>query len=246
MTSPHEQALAAETPMADHVANFWHLLETETVRILVNIKRENEGMGVYWDSASFPDDVAKELVAARRPALPSVEGLVAEFETGRFATWLQALNWCARAAEALRSLSAKLAAVERARDTLPAPDLAEQVKDEPVAWPKIMYVCEYCQEHNPEMCGHDRADLYVTPDGKWLCDGCLDEEGIAHVDCVSPPKLYTTPPASAQAVPEGMVLVPRADLTALLCTYAANNSTIATAEYMRLKTLAAVQGGRDG
>lgn len=52
--------------------------------------------------------------------------------------------------------------------------------------------------------------------------------------------------AEPQAVPEGLVLVPRADLTALLCTYAANNSTIATAEYMRLKTLAAVQGGRDG
>lgn len=86
-----------------------------------------------------------------------------------------------------------------------APALSEPVKDEPVAWPKIMYVCEYCQEHNPEMCGHDRADLYVTPDGKWLCDGCLDEEGIAHADCVSPPKLYTTPPASAaQAAPGAM------------------------------------------
>ncbi len=78
MTSPHEQALAAETPMADHVANFWHLLETETVRILVNIRRESSSMGIYWDGASFPDDVAKALVADRRPAsLPAdVDGLM--------------------------------------------------------------------------------------------------------------------------------------------------------------------------
>ncbi|MET3790709.1 hypothetical protein [Aquamicrobium terrae] len=78
---------------------------------------------------------------------------------------------------------------------------AGEVEPEPVAYPKIMYVCEHCHEHNPEMCGHDRTDIYVTPDGRWLCDGCLDEEGVPHRDCVSPPTLYTspvaTPPASA-------------------------------------------------
>lgn len=78
---------------------------------------------------------------------------------------------------------------------------AGEAAPEPVAYPKIMYVCEHCHEHNPEMCGHDRTDIYVTPDGQWLCDGCLDEEGVPHRDCVSPPTLYTspvaTPPASA-------------------------------------------------
>ena len=70
---------------------------------------------------------------------------------------------------------------------------------EPVAWPKIMYVCEYCQENNPEMCGHDRGDLYVTPGGEWLCEGCLDEVGVARVDCVSPPLLYAAPLANPEA-----------------------------------------------
>jgi hypothetical protein len=54
--------MAAETPMADHVAHFWNLLETEHVRILVDLRRENSG-GVYWDGTSFSDSVAKALVS---------------------------------------------------------------------------------------------------------------------------------------------------------------------------------------
>lgn len=84
--------------------------------------------------------------------------------------------------------------------TEPATPEGEQ---EAVAWPKIMYVCEYCQEHNPEMCGHDRTDLYVTPEGRWLCDGCREEEGLSHSKCVSPPKLYTRP--AEQAVTEAII-----------------------------------------
>jgi hypothetical protein len=56
---------AAETPMSDHVASFWHLLETENVHILINIKRELSSVS-YWDGASYPDDVAKALVADRK------------------------------------------------------------------------------------------------------------------------------------------------------------------------------------
>lgn len=74
--------------------------------------------------------------------------------------------------------------------------LVSGAEQEPVAWPRIMYVCEYCQKHAPEMCGHDRTDLYVLPDGRWLCEGCTDAEGVSASDCVSPPLLYTSPPTS--------------------------------------------------
>lgn len=74
--------------------------------------------------------------------------------------------------------------------------VAEAVAAEPVGCPRILYVCEHCQENAPEMCGHSRDDLYVTPSGKWLCDECRDEEGVPISDCVSPPALY---PASTVA-----------------------------------------------
>jgi len=62
--------MAVETPMSDHVARFWQHLETETVRILIDLRREvghdaPDGPSVYWDGASFGDDVAKALVADR-------------------------------------------------------------------------------------------------------------------------------------------------------------------------------------
>lgn len=60
----------SETPMSDHISRFWYHLDTETVRILVDLKRTvgvdaPDGPVVYWDGASFPDDVAKALVAER-------------------------------------------------------------------------------------------------------------------------------------------------------------------------------------
>lgn len=60
----------AETPMRDHLARFWRYLETETVRVLVDMKRvvghdAPDGPVTYWDSASFSDDVAKGLVAEK-------------------------------------------------------------------------------------------------------------------------------------------------------------------------------------
>ena len=41
---------------------------------------------------------------------------------------------------------------------------------------RIMYVCSWCADNEPEMCGRfDRNDLRVMPDGRWLCDGCFDD-----------------------------------------------------------------------
>lgn len=57
---------AAVTPMSDHVAEFWRLLETEHVMLLVDIRRDTESLS-YWDSSRFGNDVAKALVEARRP-----------------------------------------------------------------------------------------------------------------------------------------------------------------------------------
>lgn len=43
--------------------------------------------------------------------------------------------------------------------------------------PQIMFVCDYCSEHNPEMCGHyDAEDIRLAPNGSWLCESCFDEE----------------------------------------------------------------------
>lgn len=77
-----------------------------------------------------------------------------------------------------------------------APDFGAEVAAEQVDYPRILYVCEHCQENAPEMCGRARDDIYVTPSGKWLCDECIDEEGVPVSDCVSPPALY---PASTVA-----------------------------------------------
>lgn len=39
---------------------------------------------------------------------------------------------------------------------------------------RILYVCENCYDGCSEICGHsDRKEIYVTLDGRWLCDGCL-------------------------------------------------------------------------
>jgi hypothetical protein len=54
---------ACETPMSDHVSNFWDLLALGQVRVMV--ETFHEGCGGHWDSASFPDDVAKAIVQER-------------------------------------------------------------------------------------------------------------------------------------------------------------------------------------
>jgi hypothetical protein len=72
----------AETPMSDHIARFWKYLATETVRVLVDLRREvgtdaPDGPVVYWDGASFSDDVAKAIVADRMDMLEALQGVVA-------------------------------------------------------------------------------------------------------------------------------------------------------------------------
>jgi hypothetical protein len=62
------EADACKTPMADHVAEFWRLLAAGHVRILVDSRRDHErdsGVMYHWDSSSFPDEVAKALIADR-------------------------------------------------------------------------------------------------------------------------------------------------------------------------------------
>lgn len=65
---------AAEVRPEEHAAYFWKLLATNDVRILVDMRRvighDSDQQSVYWDSASFPNDVAKALLAGhgREPA----------------------------------------------------------------------------------------------------------------------------------------------------------------------------------
>lgn len=55
-----------ETPMSDHVARFWNILETERyVRLVIDMQRPTE-RGHYWDSSLFGDDCAKTLVVDRQ------------------------------------------------------------------------------------------------------------------------------------------------------------------------------------
>ena len=47
------------------------MLATEHVRVLIDIRRDHdEGQPPHWDSASFPDDVAKAIVAQRETEWP--------------------------------------------------------------------------------------------------------------------------------------------------------------------------------
>ncbi|CAD7023313.1 hypothetical protein REJC140_00164 [Pseudorhizobium endolithicum] len=98
--------------------------------------------------------------------------------------------------EAFRGYGPVATACKFMMDNTAALSAALAQAGQPVAYPKIMYVCERCYDDNPEMCGHDRTDIYVTKSGKWLCDGCIDDEGISAGDCVSPPVLYTHPSVS--------------------------------------------------
>lgn len=44
---------------------------------------------------------------------------------------------------------------------------------------RIMYCCSECADNNPEGCGYfDRSNLRVMRDGRWLCDGCFDNEPL--------------------------------------------------------------------
>jgi hypothetical protein len=59
---------------------------------------------------------------------------------------------------------------------------------------RIMYVCSDCADDAPDACGHfDPAELRVMPDGRWLCDGCYDDERNSDMppfDSLPPPPIY--------------------------------------------------------
>ena len=73
--------------------------------------------------------------------------------------------------------------------------LSARPAQEPVAigWPKIMYVCERCYENAPEMCGKDRSDISVMPDGRWICNDCTHEEYDGETLLPDAPLLYAAP-----------------------------------------------------
>lgn len=70
---------AAETPMADHLARFWRHIAENKVHIVVSMHRPDSfgGLG-HWDTASFPDDVAKALTAEAATLRAEVERLTNE------------------------------------------------------------------------------------------------------------------------------------------------------------------------
>lgn len=82
---------ACETPMSDHIFRFWQYLETEHVRILLDLRRDT-GSVIYWDSSSFPDSVAKALVAERAKLMTEHDLMRRTLETiaGSAADQLQA------------------------------------------------------------------------------------------------------------------------------------------------------------
>lgn len=68
---------SCKTPMADHVARFWQLLTYEHVRILVFTRRDHDdGLPFHWDSASFPNDVAKAMANERAAAAAMLAALI--------------------------------------------------------------------------------------------------------------------------------------------------------------------------
>lgn len=81
------------------------------------------------------------------------------------------------------------------RSSLEAYDRAAK---EPVGNDKAWHICNNCDD---EVSGHRRVDLFVAPDGRWLCENCADGECydrklpdnwrkiLPH-----PPELFTAPP----------------------------------------------------
>ena len=65
---------AAVATMQDHVERFWRYLETENLRILVEMRRDTSSVP-YWDRSSFSDDVAKALVQERNAITTPVDGV---------------------------------------------------------------------------------------------------------------------------------------------------------------------------
>src|SRR5690606_39120397 len=113
--------------------------------------------------------------------------VVRKWLDGGCPSWAVPVDQIRKLCWALAALEAELAALRKGWE------------QQPVAYPKIMYCCEYCSERNPEICGYDRRDIYVTNDGRWLCDGCLDAEGISSRECSLPPLLYTHPAPQTDA-----------------------------------------------
>lgn len=85
MTDHSDLIAAGVVPMSEHVERFWRYLETETVRVLVDKRREMGNGCVYHDSSSFPDDVAKALVADRKAQSLSLSEAGEEIERLRAA-----------------------------------------------------------------------------------------------------------------------------------------------------------------
>ncbi len=78
----------------------------------------------------------------------------------------------------------------------------DELAGKPVGYQKIMYVCEECHDNAPEYCGHDRDEIYVAQDGRYLCDNCAEtDENIPDYRVLPhPPILYAAP--AAPAVPD--------------------------------------------
>lgn len=108
---------ACETPMSDHIFRFWKHLETEHVRILLDLRRDTSSV-VYWGGSSFPDAVAKALVADRAKLRSEREAQTVEIDRLQKAVDHEIDNWkkrnraaCAaeaQLAEAVRLLDALL------------------------------------------------------------------------------------------------------------------------------------------
>jgi hypothetical protein len=79
-----------------------------------------------------------------------------------------------------------------------APDMppVQRLVGKKIGFPNILYVCEVCFAGNQESCGNDRDRMNIVPDGRWLCDGCRDDEDIDVSACKGVPELFTSPPAA--------------------------------------------------
>ncbi|KRF62886.1 hypothetical protein AO825_08475 [Pectobacterium brasiliense] len=84
---------------------------------------------------------------------------------------------------------------ERLEERLAAYDRAAK---EPVGNDKAWHICNNCDD---EVSGHRRVDLFVAPDGRWLCENCADGECYDgklpdnwRKTLPHPPELFTAPP----------------------------------------------------
>jgi hypothetical protein len=83
---------------------------------------------------------------------------------------------------------------------------------EPLPTSKAWHICDLCDQ---DQSAHSREDLFVTPEGRWLCETCADWECAEGRlpskwrDYPHPPELFAGPPAASRVPDDSLKIIKR-------------------------------------